>query len=166
MAGVKVSGIQRSFALSCINRYADHLYQEPSQRITMLKIIIFTIILATLIFVANQFLIPSLIHTEVWVMLGFFFVLALIGHRIIEIAFRRNKDNVAIFYFIVMLIRLLISIVFIVIFLYKGVPDRLLFAANFFILYLLYVAFEINSLLTNLRRNLRQQERHEPQNLS
>ena len=132
----------------------------------MLKIILFTAVLAIVIYLTNQFFIPDLIHTQIWIMLGFFFALAVMGHRITEMAFQRSKDNVAIFYFVVMLIRLLISIIFIGIFLYKGVQDRVLFVMNFFILYLLYVAFEINSLLTNLRRNSRQQERHEPQNFS
>ncbi len=132
----------------------------------MIRIVIFTGIIALLIFVADQFLITHLIHQEIWVMLAFFFVLAVVGHRITQIAFQQNKDNVAIYYFVVMLIRLLISVLFIAFFLYKGLLEKIIFIANFFILYLLYVAFEINTLLTNLRRNSRQQERHEPQNLS
>jgi hypothetical protein len=132
----------------------------------MTKIFIFTAILAAVIYLASEFLVPNFIHTEIWVMLGFFFALAVMGHRIIQVALRNNPDNAAIYYFVVMLIRLLISAVFIAIYLYKGLSDKVVFIANFFILYLLFVAFEINSLLTNLRRNSRQQERHEPHNLS
>ena len=132
----------------------------------MIKITVFTGILALLIFLANRFLVPYFIHSEIWIILGFFFALAIMGHRITQIAFERNSDSVAIYYFVVMLIRLLISVIFIAVFLYKGTSDRILFVSNFFILYLLFLAFEIKSLLTNLRRNSRQQERHEPQNLS
>jgi hypothetical protein len=166
MAEFEISGFHRSFILHCIYRFAGHFYQKPSQRVIMLKLILFTIILAILLYIADHFFIPSLIHAEIWVILGFFFALAIMGHRITQIAFQRNKDNVAIYYFVVMLIRLLISAVFIAIYLYKGIQDKMVFIGNFFILYLLYVAFEINSLLTNLRRNSRQQERHEPHNFS
>lgn len=132
----------------------------------MIKIIIFTCILALLIFIADQFLIPNLIHSQIWVLLAFFFVLSLIGHRITQIGIQRNKDNAVLYYFSVMLLRLVISGVFIAVYLYTGTTDRIVLIGNFFILYLLYVAFEIKTLLTNLQRNSKQQERHEPQNLS
>ncbi len=166
MAGVEISGFHRSFALHCTNRFADYFNQKPSQRVVMIRIIIFTSILAIIIFIAKHFLIPSMIHPEIWIMLAYFFILSIVGHRIIEKGIRSNKDNMAIYYFAVMLIRLLISAIFITIYLYMGVPEITIFFANFFILYLLYVAFEIKTLLTNLQRNSKQQERHEPQNLS
>jgi hypothetical protein len=122
--------------------------------------------MAILVYVASQFLIPQLVHAEVWVMLGFFFILSILGHRIVAKAIRQKKDNVVVYYFIVMLIRLPISAIFIASYLYMGITGITIFIANFFILYLLYVAFEIKTLLTNLQRNSKQQERHEPQNLS
>jgi small-conductance mechanosensitive channel len=137
----------------------------------MIKILIFTAILAIAIFVAEQFLIPGFIHTAIWVMLGYFFVLSVLGHRIVEKGIRSNQDNIVLYYFTVMLIRLLVSAIFIAGYLYIGTREIgtreiTIFIANFFILYLLYVTFEIKTLLTNLQRNSKQQERHEPQNLS
>ncbi len=119
----------------------------------MIKIFLLTACLAGIIFLADHFFPSMFIHPAIWVMLAFFLIVALISHYITEIGVRKRKDNIVNYYFSTMLLRLLLSIAFIGFFVYSKAEDIFLFVANFFILYLLYVGFEIYWLLTNLRRN-------------
>lgn len=118
----------------------------------MLKILGFTAIVAAGLYVAEK-VVPAYVHPEKWTLLVFFFALSLISHRITERGIQKNKDNLVMYYFSTMLLRLVVSIGVLVYFMYTKTPDIFLLVINFFILYLLFVAFEINWLLSNLRRN-------------
>ncbi len=104
-------------------------------------------------FLADHLFAWTFIHPTIWIMLAFFFIVSLISHYIIEIGVKKKKGNMMNYYFSTMLVRLLLSIAFIGFFVYSKTEDIFLFVANFFILYLLFVGFEIYWLLTNLRRN-------------
>ena len=119
----------------------------------MIKLLLLTAFLAIIVFLADQLLDWTFIHPAIWVMLVFFLIVSLISHYITQIGVRKKDANVINYYFSTMLIRLLLSIAFIGFYVYTKEEDIFLFVANFFILYLLYVGFEIYWLLTNLRRN-------------
>jgi O-antigen/teichoic acid export membrane protein len=122
----------------------------------MLKLLIFTVIVAIVLFVTGQYIAPEYIHPQVWLLLAFFFALALVSHRITSRGVQKNKDNMVVYYFSTMLIRLVVSIGVLLYFMYTKTPEIFLLVFNFFILYLFYMGFEINWLLTNLRRNSKQ----------
>lgn len=119
----------------------------------MIKLTVFTAILASLLWVSDTFLFPELVHFHKWLILGFFFLLSLVIQRIIERAAIKNPSKIMSYYFGTLLLRLLLSVLFIGYFIFIKVDDVFIFVINFFIFYLLYVGFEINSLLANLRRN-------------
>jgi hypothetical protein len=119
----------------------------------MIKLLLLTAFLAGIIFLADHFFSWAYIHPAIWIMLIFFLIVSIISHFITNIGVRKKDANVINYYFSTMLIRLLLSIGFIGFFVYSKAEDIFLFVANFFILYLLYVGFEIYWLLTNLRRN-------------
>ncbi|QHT69027.1 hypothetical protein GXP67_21435 [Rhodocytophaga rosea] len=118
----------------------------------MLKLLGFTAVIAAGLYIAEK-TIPAYVHPEKWTLLIFFVALSLISHRITQRGVQKNKDNLVLYYFSTMLLRLVVSIGVLVYYMYTKTPDIFLLVINFFILYLLFVGFEINWLLTNLRRN-------------
>lgn len=118
----------------------------------MLKLLGFTAVVAAGLYIAEK-MVPAYVHPEKWTLLVFFVVLALISHRVTSRGIEKNKDNLVVYYFSTMLLRLVVSIGVLVFYMYTKTPDIFLLVINFFILYLLFVGFEINWLLTNLRRN-------------
>jgi O-antigen/teichoic acid export membrane protein len=122
----------------------------------MFKLLVFTAIMGVILFVVGQYIAPEYIHPQIWLLLAFFFALALISHRITSRGMQKNKDNIVVYYFSTMLIRLVVSLGVLLYFMYTKTPEIFLLVFNFFILYLFYMGFEINWLLTNLRRNSKQ----------
>jgi hypothetical protein len=117
----------------------------------MIKIVLFTCGLAILIFLIRTFVAPAWIHAEIWTILGFFAVLSIIGHRLAQRGFQGGQFPP--FYLAVTALRLLLCVVFVGYFIYLKIDGLPVFVINFFILYLLYLGFEINWLLSNLRGN-------------
>ena len=48
-------------------------------------------------------------------------------------------------------IRMIVSLIFVLIVVYKGLENQLLWVINFFLVYLFYLAFEIYTIISNLR---------------
>lgn len=118
----------------------------------MLSVVIFTLILGGVVW-GLDWAADSWVHPYCgWVLL-FFFLITLVGHWFTERGLKRNRENFMSIYLGVTGFRLLISILFIGIFIYKRIPDLYVFVINFFVLYLSYVGFEIRGVLGNLRRD-------------
>jgi hypothetical protein len=119
----------------------------------MLRLSVFTAGMAGVLYFLDTYINTTIIHPDIWVMLTFFFVLTLAGHFFVEWGLRRNKEKLMGYYMGFMGIRLLTSIGFLGFFWSKHTNDIFVFIGNFFVLYLLYVAFEIYWLMANLRQN-------------
>ena len=48
-------------------------------------------------------------------------------------------------------IRIIVSLIFVLIVVYNGLEERVLWVANFFAIYLIYLVFEIYTIMSNLR---------------
>ncbi len=118
----------------------------------MVRLVLFILIIAAIISGVNQ-IVTSWVHPLVWWILAFFTVITFAGHWFIQKGLHRYKDNFMSIYLGVMGFRFLASLLFIGIFIYKRVPDLFTFVINFFVLYLLFLGFEIYGVLGNLRRN-------------
>ncbi|MFD2520549.1 hypothetical protein [Emticicia soli] len=119
----------------------------------MSKTLILTAILVIVFFLAEAIGLGYLLHPQKWVILGFFAASAFLFSRIMELGFRENRKNFIQFYLTTVVLRLLLSIIFIGVELYRGLKQQELFVGNFFVLYLFYTIFEIWNLNSNLRRN-------------
>ena len=119
----------------------------------MSKTLILTAILVIVFFLAEAIGLGYLLHQQKWVILGFFAASAFLFSRIMELGFRENRKNFIQFYLTTVVLRLLLSIIFIGVELYRGLKQQELFVGNFFVLYLFYTIFEIWNLNSNLRRN-------------
>ncbi|NIJ51993.1 hypothetical protein [Dyadobacter arcticus] len=119
----------------------------------MLRTLAATIILGIAFFLVEQFYPSTLLHPYIWYILGFFFGLSFFAHRLMEFGLRNNREKFVTFYISTIVVRIILSLVFIALFLFNGLTDSLLFVINFFVLYLFYTCFEIYGLYRNLRRD-------------
>ena len=76
-------------------------------------------------------------------MIAFFFIITLLGIGIIAMKFIADAESFVKYYFLVMVGRLLLGVIFVTIGLYVLNENKVIFVANFLILYLLYLGFEI-----------------------
>ena len=119
----------------------------------MFRSILATLLIGIVLFLAQHFKFDSYIHPDIWYILAFFFGLSFLIHRLMEFGLRNNREKFVTFYLSTIVGRLILSLVFIALFLYRGLTDSFLFVINFFALYLFYTCFEIYGLYCNLRRD-------------
>jgi hypothetical protein len=119
----------------------------------MLRTAILTVVLIIVFFSAKYLGIEYLIHQKKWLILGFFVAFSFLFHRVIEFGLREKQKNFIPFYLSTVVLRLILSLIFIGIELYLGIQNQELFILNFFVLYLFYTIFEIWNLSRKLRHN-------------
>lgn len=119
----------------------------------MLRTLIATILLGIVFFLAQHFHADAFLHPYIWYILAFYFGLSFLVHRLMEFGLRNKREKFVTFYISSIVARIILSIVFIALFLYRGLTDSFLFVINFFALYLFYTCFEIYGLYRNLRRD-------------
>jgi hypothetical protein len=113
--------------------------------------LLFTAAVSLLILITKLFTADKYIHSSIWVIVIFFtLVNLLLYYMSISTASKSNGAFInAVFGAIG--IKLFLCIVFIIIFLINDRSDTVWFTINFLVLYLFFTAFEIYSLLYNLR---------------
>ena len=117
----------------------------------MLRIIILTAILGLLIYLSSQIGLSHYVHPQKWIILAFFFAVSYLNHILLNLGFAKNRENFVQFYLGSVTARLILSLIFIGIFVYSGIPNPYIFIINFFVLYLCYTGFEIFDLYRKLR---------------
>ena len=119
----------------------------------MLRTLIATILLGIVFFLVQHFQVGSFLHPYIWYILMFYFGLSFFVHRLMEFGLRNNREKFVTFYISSIVGRIILSLLFIGLFLYNGLTNSFLFVINFFALYLFYTCFEIYGLYRNLRRD-------------
>lgn len=121
----------------------------------VLQLLLVTIMLAGFIYLLQQFFPEKWIHQKIWAILIFYSLLtALTG--LVSIHFlKKDKLNSVSIILGSGVFRLLVSLVFVLVALWAGDENILWFVVNFFTIYLLYLLFDIYSLITNLRLHLK-----------
>jgi len=115
------------------------------------SLMVFSAIIAALL-LALFFLMPQWLYTWWWA-LWLYFVLTGIGSaRLVELASRQKEPEARVPIFLgITVVRLLISLGLIVVVLLTDKANKTVFVANFMVLYLAYLIFEITHLIANLR---------------
>jgi O-antigen/teichoic acid export membrane protein len=119
----------------------------------MLRSLLATILLGIAFFFVQRFGPKAYLHPYIWYILAFFFGLSFFGHRLMDFGLRNKREKFVTFYMATITGRIILSLVFIGLFLYRGLTDSFLFVINFFALYLFYTCFEIYGLYRTLRRD-------------
>jgi hypothetical protein len=120
----------------------------------MLRSTLFTLILAIVFFIAERYGSVTWLHPAWKIMLVFFLSVSFLMHRLMEVGFQNNREKFVPFYMATIVARMILGLVFVGFFLYRGVEQRKVFIVNFLILYICYMGFEIYGLSRNLRRDL------------
>lgn len=119
----------------------------------MLRSLLLTLLLGIVFFLAPTLGFADWIHPSAGYMILFFLGISFLIHRLMEYGFSNKRDKFVEFYLSTVVIRLILCIVFVGVFLYRGMENAPVFIANFFALYLFYTIFEIYGLYRNLRRD-------------
>lgn len=115
------------------------------------RIVAFTFLVAGIIFLLKKLWGPYWVHENAGTVVLFYFVLTLITGLLSQYLLKLSKENSVPILLGVGLIRLLASLGFVFIFLWRGTENILWFVVDFFTIYLLYLLFDIYAFITNLR---------------
>ncbi|WP_343533651.1 hypothetical protein [Pedobacter sp.] len=111
---------------------------------------IYTLILAGAAILLKE-LLPNAIAGQFWLVFGFLAGLTLIAYLLAHLGIQRNPQ-IGVFAILgSVIIKMLFAMAFVLIYSLKQAKGDLVFALNFFSLYLLFTLFEILGLLRNLR---------------
>jgi hypothetical protein len=86
-----------------------------------------------------------------WIVYGFLVVLTLIAYFMSLLGLKSNAEASVLFIMGAVVLKLLISMCFVLVYLLKFKVNSIYFAAEFFSIYFLFTAFEVYALLCNLR---------------
>ena len=117
----------------------------------------FTLLLGLLVYILKLSDFKEYLHSALWGTLVFYFVQGLIINLSIDWAKKNSTDKLHLFLLGSVAFRLLTSIFACIFVLLIGIEEVQLFIINFFAVYLVYLVFEMTSLVANLRPNLNSQ---------
>lgn len=114
--------------------------------------LLYTAVLAG-IAIALSYIFPAvnLLATKFWLIFGFLSVLTLIAYVLAFFGIKRNPETGVMAIMGSIVLKMLFSMAFVLIYSLNHKGKDLLFVFNFFSLYLLFTCFEIFGLLRNLR---------------
>lgn len=124
-----------------------------------LIVILPTILVALIFAIVDLFQIPNIAHPDKWWLLLFFAGAAFVSARVSHMGVIHSEPSIRIgSYFASMFLRLILSLGLVVYYLLKHQEAIKIFILNFFVMYFLYMAFEIYFLLAILRADSRQRQ--------
>jgi hypothetical protein len=109
-----------------------------------------TAVLIVLILIL-QFVLPSIIHAEIWEIGGFMIILSFLIRILNSFLLKNFKENFFQIMILAMILRFIASLVFIAIEVLPQMENIILFIADFFVVFLFYLVFDIYAFLSNLR---------------
>ncbi len=109
---------------------------------------LFSSFIVTAILLLHWLKVPGL---SAWtgLMIAFLFIVTLSGLGLISVKYRQNQESFSKYYFIVMILRFFLGILFVLAGLLLINENRVIFVTNFLVLYLLFLGFEIYYLIAN-----------------
>ena len=111
---------------------------------------VITMVVAGLILLFSSFL-PQIIHESIWSIFGFVVILSYLLSVVTQWLYLKSPENLLSLKLLGMIIRILSSLGFIGILVVLGLENIILFIANFFIIFLFYMVFDIYIFISNLR---------------
>jgi hypothetical protein len=109
-----------------------------------------TIALVVLILIL-QLILPAVIHFKIWEILTFLAITSFLIGLLNAFLLKNFGENFLQIMVLAMILRFIASLVFIGLQVYPGIQNIILFIADFFIVFLFYLVFDIYAFLSNLR---------------
>ncbi|SOD97894.1 hypothetical protein [Spirosoma fluviale] len=119
----------------------------------MIKIILFTAILAIAFFIAERYSVTPWLHPNWKIILIFFLCVSFLTNRLVESGLQDNRERFIPLFMAATVARLILGLAFIGFFLFRHVEQRRTFVLDFLVLYICYTGFEIWTMTRNLRRD-------------
>ncbi|WP_297336562.1 hypothetical protein [Algoriphagus sp.] len=94
---------------------------------------------------------PQVIHQEIWVIFGFLTFLSYFITSLAVWLYKKSPENILQIKLLGMVIRILSAMGFIGIMVFLGMENIILFIADFFLIFLFYLIFDIYTFISNLR---------------
>lgn len=114
--------------------------------------ILFFLALGLLIFIFRYLGFSQYIHPKIWLIYAFFLAIAFLNYQLMKGAFENNREKFITYFMASVVVRLILSLLFLGTFVFTKVENLQLFAINFFVLYLCALVFEIFENSRNLQR--------------
>lgn len=115
------------------------------------QLIILTLAIAGTVLLLQNAAEPHWIHEKAFLIIGFYFVLTWFTGLLALYLLQISKENSVMILLGVGVLRITGSLAFIFLILWMGAENILWFVVDFFIIYLLYLLFDIYTFITNLR---------------
>lgn len=109
--------------------------------------------IAIIIFFLQKSDFASILHSNIWMIFTFFLAIGFLNNQLMKMAFEKNKEKFIVFFMASVVGRLILSLLFLGVFIFLKLENVQLFAINFFALYLCVLIFEIFENSRNLRQN-------------
>ncbi len=114
------------------------------------KFLLLTGVIALLVF-GLQNLLPQTVHEKIWIILSFLAIMSYAVGFITLWLYMKSPENFLQVKLLGMIVRILASLAFITVLVLGGMENIILFIADFFIIFLIYMVFDIYSFMSNLR---------------
>lgn len=115
----------------------------------------FTLLLGLFLAILKGILPHPYIHDKIWAILIFLAIATLLTSMLSIVLLKNDEFNSVSFVLGSTVLRILLSLLFVIVSLWGGDENILWFVLDFFTIYLLYLVFDIYSLITNLRLHLK-----------
>ncbi len=103
-------------------------------------------------FLEDQLGLSGVLPEQKWYMLAFFSAIFLLNESLIDLAFQNNREKFIPYYLAVVVVRMVLSMFFLVFFIVRIGQNAKPFAICFLALYLFFTMFEILDINRKLRR--------------
>ncbi len=114
---------------------------------------IFALIVALMISILSISPLASLLHQHIWVIFLFLFFLSIATTGFTYMALNGERKKFRANYLLIITIRLLVAMIVLGYAVYMLIPDLKAFVINYFIIYLVFVIFELFTLNLNVGQN-------------
>lgn len=114
------------------------------------RFLLFSLIVLGLILLFQQTL-PQMLSESIWTIFYFMVILSYLVSFLALWLYKKSPENFLQIKLLGMVIRILASLTFIAVIVWGAEENILLFIANFFILFLFYLIFDIYTFISNLR---------------
>jgi hypothetical protein len=117
---------------------------------TQVRFFLFSAVIAGIVLLI-QLVLPEWIHFKIWNIYFFILILSLLLGILSSFLLKSFSENFFNIVILGMVIRFIASLVFITVSIWPTLPNIIPFIANFFVIFLFYLVFDIYAFLSNLR---------------
>ena len=114
------------------------------------RFLLFSLIVLALVLVFQQTL-PQILSESIWIIFYFMVIMSYLVSFLALWLYKKSPENFLQIKLLGMVIRILASLTFIAVIVWRGEENIILFISNFFILFLFYLIFDIYTFISNLR---------------